>query len=60
MSREVAALVKSALILNKLDYYNSILANITKDKLRGPKISQTHEAKLAFREKINSHLLPNF
>ena len=56
LSLEVAIILVNALILSKLDYCNSILANITKDKIKSLQVAQNDAARLVFKKKRSAHV----
>ena len=50
ISTETAKTLISSLVLSKLDYCNSLLANITKDKIKSMQITQNNAARLVFKK----------
>jgi len=54
ISKDIAILLMISLVLTKLDYCNSLLANITKDKLKALQVAQNDAARLVFRRKRNT------
>ena len=69
ITKDIAILLVNALVLTKIDYCNSLLVNINKDKINSLQVAQNDAARLIFRRsRFNSasnllrelHWLPVF
>ena len=58
ITKEVAAKLVVTLVLSQLDYCNSLISNITQDKLKRLQVIQNSAAKLVTRQRRSAHSMP--
>ena len=58
ITKEVASKLITTLVLSRLDYCNSLISNISQDKLKRLQVIQNSAAKLVTRQKRMAHSLP--
>ena len=58
LTKDVTSMLVTTLVLSRLDYCNSLLVNISQDKISRLQVIQNSAAKLVVREKRMSHSLP--